>query len=91
MEFDNGIFENVKREKVVDESILYDNIKNPSHYCKDRKFEPRKVIEDWNLDFYLGNAIKYISRAGRKDDSVEDLRKAIRYIEYEIEKIGGSK
>lgn len=62
-------------------------ISHPSHYCDGRKYEPRKVIADWKLNFNLGNAIKYLSRAGRKGDKVEDLRKAIQYIEFEIEEI----
>jgi len=64
-----------------------DIISNPSHYTEGRKYEPRKVIEDWDLDFYLGNAVKYISRAGRKNDTIEDLRKAKQYIDFEIEKL----
>lgn len=70
--------------------MSYDPVTNPSHYCDGRKYEPRKVIQDWQLDFCLGNAIKYISRAGRKEDAVEDLRKAIQYIEFEIEYLLGS-
>lgn len=62
-------------------------ISHPSHYCDGRKYEPRKVISDWKLNFNLGCAIKYLSRAGRKGDKVEDLRKAIQYIEFEIEDI----
>lgn len=62
----------------------YDAI-NPAHYIKGRKYETRKVIADWGLNFNLGNAVKYLARAGRKNDTVEDLRKAIRYIEFEIE------
>jgi hypothetical protein len=47
--------------------------------------EPITVIEDWGLNFRLGNAVKYISRAGYKGGSgVEDLRKAVTYIEREI-------
>ena len=42
------------------------------------------LIEAYELDFCLGNAVKYISRAGRKGDAVEDLRKAIWYIERRI-------
>lgn len=42
------------------------------------------LIEAYKLDFCLGNAVKYISRAGRKGDAVEDLRKAIWYIERRI-------
>ena len=64
----------------------YDNI-NPSHYRGDRKFEPIDVIEDWNLNYRLGNALKYISRSGRKpgEDPVEGLKKAIWYLQREID------
>jgi len=63
----------------------YDNI-NPSHYRGDRKFEPIEVIEDWDLNYRLGNALKYISRSGRKpgEDPVEGLKKAIWYLQREI-------
>ena len=64
-----------------------DIIHNPTHYTDGRKYEPRKVIRDWGLNFNLGNAVKYISRAGRKDDILQDLRKAKQYIEFEIEEI----
>ena len=59
---------------------------NPSHYRGDRKFEPIAVIEDWGLNYRLGNALKYISRNGRKpgEDPREGLRKAIWYLEREI-------
>ncbi len=65
----------------------FDQIERPSHYCKGRKYEPRKVIEDWGLDFYLGNAMKYIARNGRKEGNtaIEDLKKAKQYIEFELE------
>ena len=62
-----------------------DVITNPSHYCEGRKYEPRKVIADWDLNFNLGSAVKYLSRAGRKEDAVTDLKKAIQFIEFEIE------
>lgn len=65
----------------------FDVISRPSHYTDGRKYEPRKVIHDWGLNFNLGNAVKYLSRAGRKGDKVEDLRKAIQYIEFEIEEL----
>ena len=60
---------------------------NPNHYRGDRQFEPIAVIEDWGLNYRLGNAVKYISRNGRKpgEDRVEGLRKAIWYLEREIE------
>ena len=55
------------------------------------KYEVIDVINDWRLNFQLGNAIKYIARAGRKDPSktVEDLEKARFYIDYEINRLKG--
>ena len=46
-----------------------DNIKHPAHYCYS-KYEPKDVIREWGLNFNLGSAVKYIARAGRKDDIV---------------------
>ena len=71
---------------------MMDNVDHPSHYGgKDNPYETIKVIDSWNLDFCLGNAVKYISRAGKKDKDkhIEDLRKAIFYIEHEIELLKG--
>ena len=66
----------------------YDPINRPSHYCEGRKYETIEVIEAWGLGFNLGNALKYISRAGRKDPkkTEEDLRKAVWYIDRELSK-----
>lgn len=62
-----------------------DPVNHPAHYA-DGKIEVIDYIEDKKLGFCLGNAIKYISRAGKKDKSkeVEDLKKAIWYIERRI-------
>lgn len=59
---------------------------SPSYYAS-LDPEPRRVIRKWRLGFNLGSAIKYIARAGKKDPSkhIEDLEKAKRYIEMEIE------
>lgn len=62
-----------------------DIISHPSHYTDGRKYEPKDVIRDWNLNFNLGSAVKYISRAGRKDDIIQDLKKAKQFIDFEIE------
>lgn len=58
---------------------------HPAHYA-DGKIEPIDYIIDKQLGFCLGNAVKYISRAGKKnpDKYVEDLKKAIWYIERDI-------
>ena len=65
-----------------------DPVNHPSHYT-DGKIEVIDYIEDKGLGFCLGNAIKYISLAGKKDQSkeVEDLQKAIWYIQRKIEQI----
>jgi len=57
---------------------------HPSHY-QGQKYEVIDIIEDFELNFCLGNAIKYILRAGKKGDKKEDLRKAIWYLTREIE------
>ena len=66
---------------------MADNIKHPSHYAEGRKHEPKDVIRDWHLNFNLGSAVKYLSRAGRKDDIVQDLKKAQQFIQFEIDAI----
>lgn len=62
-------------------------VNHPAHYAEGRKYEPKDVIRDWGLNFNLGSAVKYLARAGRKDDILLDLRKAKQYIEFEIEAI----
>lgn len=61
-------------------------INHPSHYNKG-KFEAIDVIEDWQLNFNLGNTVKYISRAGHKDDIIQDLKKALWYLDREIKRL----
>ena len=70
------------------------NVNNPEHYGgKDNIYESIKVIEAWGLGFCLGNAVKYISRAGKKDPEklIEDLEKARWYVDREIIKLQQSK
>lgn len=64
-----------------------DAIKQPSHYTEGRKYEPKDVIRDWKLNFNLGSTVKYIARAGRKDDIIQDLKKAQEFIQFEIDAI----
>lgn len=63
-----------------------DPVNHPSHYT-DGKIEVIDFIEDKKLPFHLGNAVKYISRAGKKDPSktVEDLEKAVWYLNRYID------
>lgn len=66
----------------------HDVVVNPSHYTEGRKYQPKDVIRDWGLNFNLGNVVKYVSRAGRKIDALEDLKKARQYLDFEIEAMG---
>lgn len=69
-----------------------DNVNHPKWYgSKDDPYETIKVIQAWGLNFTLGNALKYISRAGKKDPTktVEDLKKALFYLQYEIDRLEG--
>ncbi len=67
-----------------------DNINHPSHY-NTGKIEVIEYIEDKNLNFHLGNVIKYISRAGKKGDALEDLKKAQWYLNRYIKKLENKK
>lgn len=60
-----------------------DAVDHPKHY-QGNKFEVIDIIEDYKLGFNLGNAIKYILRAGHKDDYKQDLKKAIWYLNREV-------
>jgi hypothetical protein len=61
-------------------------INHPEHYGGDSMYEAIKVIEAWDLDFHLGNTVKYISRAGKKEagKELQDLKKALWYLERKI-------
>lgn len=64
------------------------NVQHPIYYGgADDPYEAIKVIEAWNLGFHLGNTVKYISRAGKKDgnSATQDLKKALFYLNRKIE------
>lgn len=73
---------------VTNEGNPNDPVNKPAHYT-DGKIEVIDYIEDKKLGFCLGNAIKYISRAGKKDPTkeIEDLKKAKWYIERRIKEL----
>jgi len=60
------------------------NIKGPEHY-KRGQIQPWDFIRDQELNYHLGNVVKYVCRAGFKNDDLCDLEKAIHYLENEIE------
>jgi hypothetical protein len=56
---------------------------SPAHYTRG-SIEVWDFIRDQQLNYHLGNAIKYICRAGYKDSKADDLKKAIHYLENEL-------
>ena len=77
--------------QTTDTTITYnqpkEQVDHPSHYGgKNNEYEAIKVIDAWDLGFSLGNTVKYISRAGKKDTDKElqDLKKALWYLEHHI-------
>lgn len=59
-------------------------IESPAHYTEGRTIQPIEVLEDWDLNYHLASALKYIARAGRKHDEVKDLKKAVWFLERRI-------
>lgn len=76
----------------TDEAVHDDMVEHPAHYCTGN-IEVIDFIEDQDLGYHLGNACKYICRAGKKHEAgmsdnektIEDLKKAIWYINRKIE------
>jgi hypothetical protein len=60
------------------------SVDHPRHYNAG-KFEVIDVIDDWGLGFYEGNVIKYIARSKRKGKRVQDLEKALWYLNRYVE------
>lgn len=81
------IQESEELHKAHNTDKLAEAVNHPSHYT-DGKIEVIDFIEDKKLGFCLGNAVKYISRAGKKDKSkeAEDIKKAIWYLNRYLEK-----
>ena len=64
--------------------MAHSNCAGPAYY-KRGTFEVWDFIRDQQLNYHLGNAVKYICRAGYKDSKVDDLKKAIHYLQNELE------
>ena len=56
----------------------------PKHYENGKDYDLIDVIKDYDLSFNLGNVIKYVCRAGKKENEIKDLEKAVDYLEREI-------
>lgn len=77
-------------ELVEEVPVLNDPVNHPTHYTKG-KIEVADFIADQKLNFDRGNAVKYVCRAGSKDPDkeIQDLEKAIWYINHEIKMLKG--
>ena len=92
--------DNVTFSRVTDESLNKslikgvkvipnnDMVNHPSHY-QGNGYEVLDVIDDFKLNYSLGNAIKYILRAGKKDPNtyIQDIEKAIFMLQHEVNKL----
>ena len=56
----------------------------PKHYQNGKIYDLIDVIEDFKLNFNRGNVLKYVCRAGKKENEVEDIEKAIDYLQREL-------
>lgn len=72
---------------------MEDKFLKPDYYIGKRKYEPKDVINALNCDFFMGNVLKYLSRAGRKPGSSyeDDMNKAAVYLGFEIDIFDDSK
>jgi hypothetical protein len=75
-------------EELPVEPVKEDLVNSPSHY-QGEKMEVIDIIDDFNLNFNTGNAIKYILRANKKGNRKQDLLKAMWYLEHELYKLNG--
>ena len=80
-------FKKVIEREAAKELKPTDAVNHPNHYnVGGEQYEVIKVLKAWGLikNFPLGNAIKYIARADHKKAPIEDLKKAVFYINWEI-------
>ena len=54
------------------------------HYQTGKDYDIIDVCKDYALNFNRGNILKYVTRAGKKDNELQDLRKALDYLQREI-------
>lgn len=75
-------------------TLTYEFVNHPQHYGgESNTYEVIKVIEALEMDFHLGNTFKYIARAGKKgtDKEIQDLKKALWYLERKIQLLESQK
>jgi len=69
--------------------MSYESVKKPAHYASKTGVQAIEVIQDFDLNFCLGNVFKYIARAGKKpnEDRMKDLMKAREYLDLELKSL----
>jgi len=72
------------RVDLTAEEHVSSSVDHPKHYHSQSGIEVIDAIEAWGLGFCLGNVIKYVARAGYKDNQREDLQKALWYLMREL-------
>ena len=78
----------LNKQKPIANDSKPDMVSHPPHYqVEDMTYEPIKVINAWGLNFNIGSAVKYLSRYRKKFNAIEDLKKAIFYIQDEINRL----
>ncbi len=59
----------------------------PKHYISGSEFDVIDIAKAYKLNFNRGNIVKYICRAGKKEDELKDLKKALDYLQREIKSL----
>ena len=77
-----------KPELASKSSNVSSTLSRPAHYGgEDNPFEAIKIIHHYNLNFNLGNIIKYTLRCGKKDEAIKELEKIKQYADFEIQRL----
>ena len=59
----------------------------PEYYKNEKKYDVIDIANDYKLNFNRGSALKYICRAGKKDNEIQDLKKAIDFLQREVKSL----
>ncbi len=77
----------IDKQYCVLERSEMSNVTNPNHYQNSLGIEVIGIIREYFADNYnLGNVLKYLLRADKKNDRQEDLEKALQYLTWEVER-----
>jgi len=77
------VFFDISFADEVEASLAEDLVNHPAHYTQGQ-YEVIDVIEDWKLEHHEANAVKYVARAKHKKNRIQDLEKAVWYLQRKI-------